>query len=441
MAAEEAGDIDIEIVDAPEDAQDDRLSVWITDDLLVATVDAATLREVAGTVAGEVNEFVGTEFHTALTDTYAAGAQFLGAVDLARVMASARAEDERLRALGIDNAQHLIVERRQSEAGATMSAKLSFDGERSGLMSWLDAPGPMGALEFFSPDSIFASAVVVRSPADLFDEMLATAERLSGAPVEPDIPLDIDLRNDFLAALGGEFGVGVDGPALPEPAWKVVLEVYDTSRLQYAIDQLVAHINDMSAEERDGHQIVLTEETIGGHMGYEISVQQDGLQVDDVSAHYVYVDGYLIAAPSAVLVERAVQYYQSGSSLVVSPTFRDLLPQDTYLDFSAVAYSRVSQVVSEVLGGFAGAALTDEQVQVIEQMGNEGPSLYGVYGEFDRLRFVMNGDATWPISSLPQILGVLSLMQQPDEQGDGSENSTEPAAADSEHPAEALIEA
>ena len=46
------------------------------------------------------------------------------------------------------------------------------------------------------------------------------------------------------------------------------------------------------------------------------------------AVHYVFVDGYLVAAPQRSLLESAIQNHDSGYVLVSSPRFRNLMPAD-----------------------------------------------------------------------------------------------------------------
>ena len=124
------------------------------------------------------------------------------------------------------------------------------------------------------------------------------------------------------------------------------------------------------------------------------------------SVHYAFVDGYLIMTPSRVLIEQAMNYADSGSTILSASQFQELLPTDSYLDFSAVTYSRLSEMFSEILAQLPKTtALTDDQLQALEDLSSGGPTVACAYGEPDHLRFVMNGPTAFPFMGLAPLIG------------------------------------
>src|SRR5205814_296393 len=122
-------------------------------------------------------------------------------------------------------------------------AVLSFDGARHGIASWLAAPGPMGALSFFSPDSTAVAAFVTKEPSLLIADVLASLSADERAQFDEgrakfEAEHGWDPIDDLAKPLGGEVAVGIDGPVVPQPAWKLVVEVYDPARLQVGIERL-----------------------------------------------------------------------------------------------------------------------------------------------------------------------------------------------------------
>jgi|TARA_B100000315_G_scaffold218410_1_gene219720 hypothetical protein len=404
-------DLEFSIIDDPSEAQDGVLSIWLYDDLLIATTDAVALVGFSEQLLAQASGFVGSDFHTELLDVYDLGAEFLAAVDLAEMFSHVSEPDSKaMEIVGLDNARYLIVERRQEGDRTTAVADLRFDGERRGMASWLARPAPMGALEFFSVDTMLATAFVIKDPVDLLSELVDTVldEREALTDVEA-----LDRLSDVAAALGGEFAIGLDGPALPEPSWKVVIEVYDESRLQQNIELLVDRINEDEANRDAGFQLELSQIDLDHLSRYRIeAVAEPDSQAEQiarfVSLHYAYVDGYLIAAPSNALIDRAIGHYQSGATLLTSDTLWELLPQDGYLGFSGIAYSRMGELTSEFAAYLPGD-LTPEQQQAFDEISaNALPTISCVYGEVDSIRFVMKGGTD--LFGFSDMLGLHSIM-------------------------------
>ena len=156
---------------------------------------------------------------------------------------------------------------------------MTFSEANRGIASWLAAPGSMGALDFISPNANVATAFVVKEPALLVDDLLGFMET-----VDPDMRRKMqeiekqqgfDIRNDFAAPLGGEFAFAIDGPLLPTPSWKVVLEVYDQAKLQDTFERAVEKLNQFSMLHGKG-KLSLENATSGDRTFYSIKSAEAG---------------------------------------------------------------------------------------------------------------------------------------------------------------------
>lgn len=404
------------------------LFVWVGDDLLVA---ASEISEIHRINAGDTAGFEATAFRNRIAEAYAEGAEYLGAVDLATVFAQvmeheAVEDPEAVQALefsGFSDVQHLVVERSQDSDRAYTAADLSFSGPRTGLASWIAVPGPMGALDFFSPDTTFVGAFVTRDPGSVIDEIFAFAASqgedvdLEAELAEAEGEIGFRIREDLIDTLGGESAAGIDGPALPTPSWKIVVEVYDSTRLQSTIETLVDRVN----QEQTSATVTLSSSESAGRVFYRLEAEGGetlDLPFNAAGMSYAYVDGYLVAAPSQTLIERAIQYRDSGSSVVTSDGFQELLPTDGYVDFSAVVYNRIGEAVSSLAGALPlPADLTDDQRQLVDSLVSEvsetlGPSMYCLYGDDDRIRLVSNSPSMLPFAGLESVFGLGAVMSQ-----------------------------
>ena len=116
------------------------------------------------------------------------------------------------------NVQYFMVQQTGNAGAAETRAALIFNGQRTGVASWLAAPAPLGALDFISPQATLAWAAAVKQPTAIIDEIMtmqqsnpAFAQHLA----EVQALIGVDLRNDLAAALGGEVAMAQDGPLLP----------------------------------------------------------------------------------------------------------------------------------------------------------------------------------------------------------------------------------
>ena len=396
---------------------DDNLLVFIGNDLLVATTEVAEINRIA---SGTSSGFVGSAFHGKVTEAYDRGAEYLGAVDLGALIGSHMndVEDDALRFTGLGSVEYLVVERSQDEERAHTAADLSFAGEREGMAAWLAEPAAMESLEFISPTATFASGAVHKDPALILDEVFEMALQDGDALDELErvqSELGIRFRDDLAAALGGEVSVALDGPFLPTPSWKVVLEVYDERRLQATIETLF----DKVAEESEV-EVIWTQTEVDGRIMYELEVETP--QADTPSLFdgppgiaYAYVDGFMVVAPTTAMVRQAILQRDSGVSLVTSEVFQDLLPRDRYVDFSAVVFNRVGETVADLAAKLpTPEGMTDEQRGQVDallgEIAAEGPSIYCLYGESDRIRLVSNSSTFVPFSGLATMISLPGLL-------------------------------
>jgi ferric-dicitrate binding protein FerR (iron transport regulator) len=399
------------------------LYVWVGDDLLAASTELAEIHRVS---SGQESGFAGGELFAEIERAYRQGAGYLGAVDLGAVFGQvldhdADSEDERrvFELSGFSGIEHLVVERHQQHERTYTSAELSFSGQRRGMAAWLAAPGPMGALEFVSPDATFVSSFLTADPVAMVDELFGFV-REEDEDFETELAriegeLGISIRDDLAGPLGGEVAMAIDGPALPVPSWKLVLEVLDPDRFQGTVEVLAARADQEARAQGGG--IVIRPYDANGRTFYEVDVDTpEGTPIAGVSAHYTYVDGYLVAAPSRALVERAIQYRESGVSILTAEDFRALLPTDGYVDFSAVVYNRLGEAVSSFLDKLPKPeGLTEDQKARMDALLDEiaesaGPSFYALYGEDERIRLSSNSPGLVPFAGLGTVFGLSSML-------------------------------
>jgi hypothetical protein len=263
----------------------------------------------------------------------------------------------------------------------------------------------MGALSFFSPTSTAVAAFVTKEPSLLLADILAsfTAEErqeFENERAQFQREHGWDPVDDLASPLGGEVAVGIDGPLVPQPAWKAVIEVYDPARLQVGIERLVADV-DAQLRQRGEGSLALVAQGDGWVM------RRTRADATTSEGHYRYQDGYLVASATAGLVDNALRTRAGGSGLLQSPRLRELLPPDRQLNVSALWYQDLSAVVGPIAGvlkglqGQAAAAAPDaappdgepapqpppQMEALVKALGESaGPTVVFAYGEEDEIR-------------------------------------------------------
>jgi len=362
--------------------------------LVALSPDAATLAQVAGAPS----QFATTAFGSQITGAYGSGVGLLFAADLQAIVPVSHGPRP--------NVQYFMIQQTGNAGTAETRAALIFSGQRTGVASWLAAPAPLGALDFISPQATLAWAAAVMQPSAIIDEIMTMQQSNPAFQQhlqEVQTLLGVDLRNDLAAALGGEIAMAQDGPILPTPSWKVAFEVYDPVKLQATLQKLVAAAN-VAAAAHNTPGIELQQTVANGLTYYTLS----SLSTKPFpEIHYVYTDGYLLAAPSQALLDSSIQNRANGYTLTSSAAFTALIPHDQYTNFSAMVYYNVGSTLSPLVEHFnPGQSLTAQQQQSLQEIaGNLKPALIAAYGETDRITFATSG------SLFGMTFGNMSLLQ------------------------------
>ncbi len=412
---------------APEGERED-LYVWIQGNLFAASPNLQQLQNVATAIGnGNVSSFAATPFRNRIAQVYQEGAGLVVAANLEKVVASTKAErsknadaakqESALNQLGLLSVKYFVLDQKDTNGKTHTQASLSFNDAQRGIPSWLAAPGPMGSLEYISPDANVVAGFVVKNPVSLVDDLLGVLNTVS-----PDLRKTLDkqqsdrglnIRNDIAAPLGGEFAFAIDGPLLPTPSWKLVFEVNDPAHLQQTLEQVVGEVNKEAAKFGKGG-LAWEHADLGGRTYYTLRSNDFGL----MEVNYTYANGYMIVCPSRALVEKSLRARENGLSLLRSPQFMAGLPVDGNANFSAVFYHNVAGLVP------AGLAKTAENLpsgpqQAMKAIASQmPPTLAYAYAQGDSITFAANteggpfglGPAT--LLGMPNALEMQNIIQR-----------------------------
>jgi len=263
---------------------------------------------------------------------------------------------------GIDTLDTVVLERKDVNGEVQSSAALGFAGGRQGIAGWLAAPGPVGSLDFVSPNASMAASAAMKSDGAIVWNLLHSIEQN-----EPEVAEKINafaqghgmsLFNTLANSLGGDFTVAIDGALLPKPSWKVAVEVYNPGNCEWALEQLIDGIN-----QQADSKVKLHFSKTDASNGTFYRITADGAPIE---INYAYVDNYLVAAGSKDLLTQAIQNRSTGYTLSRSDSFRQQLPSDGNVDFSALIYYNAGPALSAVSEAVSATnTLTTAQKQAI----------------------------------------------------------------------------
>ncbi|HEY3971710.1 MAG TPA: FecR domain-containing protein [Candidatus Sulfotelmatobacter sp.] len=374
------------------------LLVYVSDNMMIASPDLTELQQAATRAQQQSpSTFSGTPFYQQIARSYEQGAEWLFCADMEQIIvhnvpASGSANNKPANALppGIGDVRYLTMEHRYVAGKTESRADLMFAAERQGVASWLAAPAPMGSLEFVSPEASMVTSAVIKNPKTIMEEIF---KMIGAGDVnfqqhlnEFESKTGVNVLNDLAAPLGGEFTMAFDGPMLPTPRWKLIVEVYDPATLQSTLAKLVDSYNREPGAQ--GHAVQLTQRQVNSRTYYVIS----GTSRVNPEIDYTFVDNYLIAAPDAATLSRAIQSRAAGYTLTHSPTFQALLPSDGYTNFSGIFYHNIGPVVGPLADQLksSGALNRQQQASVDALKANSAPGLIYAYGESDRITVASN---------------------------------------------------
>jgi hypothetical protein len=410
------------------DDKHDKLYVWIQENLFVASPKLQQLQGVGTALSnGSVTSFTATPFRNRIAQVYQEGAGLVVAANLEKVVVATKAErtkganaakqESALNQLGILSVKYFVLDQKDTGGKTHTQASLSFNDANRGIPSWLAAPGPMGSLEYISPDANVVAGFVVKNPATLVDDLLGVLQTVS-----PDLRTNLEklqtqhglnIRDDIAAPLGGEFAFAIDGPILPTPSWKMVFEVNDPAHLQLTLERVVTEVN-KQATYLGKSGLTWEKADVSGRTYYTLKSADFGL----IQVNYTYANGYLIVGPSRAIVERALQSQENGLSLLRSAKFTAGLPADGNANFSAVFYHNIGGLVP---AGVATAAqnLPSGPQQAIKSIASDmAPTLAYAYAQGDSITFMANteggpfGISPATLLGMPNSLEMQHIIQQ-----------------------------
>jgi hypothetical protein len=349
----------------------------------------ATLKQMNAQLNTGASGFATGAFGEQISSAYGRGAGVILAADLHQMLQNnphlaAGSGKSAFENSGVDGVRYLIAEHRETNGVPENHLNLQFAGTRQGVASWLAAPAPIGSLEFVTPNASLAVALLSKDPTAIADDLMALAEdndSQNNGWDEIQAKLQIDIRNDLAANLGGEFLMSLDGPVLPTPAWKAIIEVRNPGQLEQTLERITDSLRSQ-AQGKQSHIMAITSSEAGSQLIYSVRDTTTGTTV----AQYTFADGYMIVASDQSLLLEAIRTHDSGNSLARSSAFKALLPVDPNANYSAIVYQNVSPVLTPLLSQFSG-----EAAHAIRQMAADArPTAICAWGKDNRIEAASN---------------------------------------------------
>jgi hypothetical protein len=392
-------------------AADERgMIMLVSQTMLVVGGDAASVRQMSAQLDAGATQFAATDFGQRILNVYSQGTETLVAANLGGILNATHAQQQESNVLqnsGFNDIKYLIATRGETSNHGDNRITLEFSGPRRGIASWLAAPAPMGSLDYVSANAGAAVSFVAKQPALMFDDLFSTIGAsdpdFSKGLAEANAELGLNIRDDLTSALGGEMTLALDGPVLPTPSWKAIIEVNQSGALQLAIEKMVQAAN-REAQKSNQPGVTLNQAQVGGRTFYTVLPQGVGLTTE---YDYTFADGYMILAPSRALLLAAIETHANGTSLAHSASFHALLPSDNQANFSGMIYQNLGPILKPLA-----SQLNSGQLAILQQLAADSkPSVMCAYGESDRIEVASSGKLLDLNPGFPTLLHLLGLSE------------------------------
>jgi ferric-dicitrate binding protein FerR (iron transport regulator) len=382
----------------------------VRQNMLVVGGDAASVQQMSAQLDAGATQFASTDFGQRIVNVYSQGTEIVVAANLGQILNATHTQPQESNALsnsGFNDVKYLIATRGETSNHGDNRITVEFSGPRRGVASWLAAPAPVGSLDYVSANAGAAFSFVAKQPALMFDDVFSIVG--AGDPdfnkglAQANAELGLNIRDDLASALGGEVTIALDGPVLPTPSWKAIIEVNQSGALQLAIEKMVQAAN-REAQKENEPGVKLNQTQVGGRTFYTIQPQKAGLTME---YDYTFADGYLIMAPSRALLLAAIETHENGTSLARSASFRALLPSDNQANFSAMIYQNLAPILKPLA-----SQLNSGQLAIVQQLAADSkPSVICAYGESDRIEVASSGKLLDLNPTLPTLLHLLGMSE------------------------------
>jgi hypothetical protein len=330
-----------------------------------------------------------------LAQSYRGGTSNVVGIDLHKLVGlipvTKPRDRETLEKTGFADVGYLVSESTLSAEGATGRFELSFQGPRHGIASWIAKPAPMDGLDFVSSHPALVAAMILKSPAEIFDDLREIAGDAAFAALpQMEEQLNVNLKQDIFANLTGEIVAEMQSPPLgmvapgrttfdgsPAPikpgSFKFILRVKNPTALQQSLKRVLATVPLQSGQREED--------------GVTFNTLTSPSKTEPMEINYFFLDGYLVIASDRATAREALRAHRSGDSLAKSAKLRNALAPGESLKSSMLIYQDVSKML-----GLMVAQMPQELRELLSASGeiNAKPTVVSITADDSSFRGVTN---------------------------------------------------
>mgnify|MGYP000417147855 CR=1 FL=1 len=316
------------------------------------------------TLAAQLGQGAGSPFGLELTKRYARGVAWIFGADLTAMPVA-----EAPNVIGADKVRFVFAEQRTVQGMEENEATVLFSGPRTGVASWLAAPGSSGSAEYASADAIAVFSAATRNPRQIMEELASLLPSFADHLREMQAKTGVNPINDIAAALGTDFTLSLETASVPIPGFIAAIEVYQPATLNATIARLVEAYNRQAATER---KLVLKEESVDGRAWRSLTLSGFGLQ-------WTFDRGYWIVSMDRAVAVRALATRAGGFPLVRSAQFKAQMPTLAGVQTSGFAWFNLGPA-ADIISSLAPSPQFKKFLAIRE------PSLITFNGETERIQ-------------------------------------------------------
>lgn len=270
---------------------------------------------------------------------------------------------------GAQKIRFAFAEQRTVQGMEENEATLMFDGPRTGVASWLAAPGSSGSAEYASADAVAVFSAATRNPRQIMEDLAAMMPGFADHLRDVQTKTGVNPINDIAAALGTDFTVSLESPSIPIPGIFAAIEVYQPATLNATMARLVETYNREATPER---KLILKQETVDGRVWHSLTLSGFGLQ-------WTFDRGYWIVSLDRGVAARALATRAGGFPLVRSAQFKAQMPSLAGVQTSGFAWFNLGSA-ADMVSSLAPSPELKKFLAIRE------PSLITFNGETERIQ-------------------------------------------------------